>query len=118
MNPLQYIYTNLIKNQNFICCIQVMQLVGNQDTGFFLQKTTDTPDIEIALCSLPELQCRCTKFSFYKKLYIWEKNRKMQWDETKTSGTIRKNSNPEVTHCSKMCLPTSASTALKGSSRR
>lgn len=39
-----YIGTNLLEDQNLVGCLQVLQLVGHQDTRLVLQQATDTPD--------------------------------------------------------------------------
>lgn len=36
--------TNLLQDQDLVGCLQVLQLVGHQDTRLVLQQATDTPD--------------------------------------------------------------------------
>lgn len=39
-----YMGTHLLEDQNLIGCLQVLQLVGDQDTRLVLQHATDAPD--------------------------------------------------------------------------
>lgn len=38
------IKAHLLENHNLVGCLQVLQLVGDQDTRFVLQHATDTPE--------------------------------------------------------------------------
>lgn len=42
-----WIKAHLLENHNLVGCLQVLQLVGDQDARFFLQHATDAPETDI-----------------------------------------------------------------------